>query len=252
MRLNILGCVAAILAFVSILLPWWGMSASLQIGGEIINPSLRVHPWGIATNLTAAEIAAAEIPEIANITSALGVDEEVVLIPSWIWYVPTAMALVIVGAVLGLVGSSMTERKGKIFLASAGILMVLSAVIFVVGLSSDTGELLFENRTGFSTYFSLGFLQALVAAVFAFFSLAAEPRSPVMPRLKMKRIEVLLSIVFIIFLYGSIVFAMIFDMLSVSVVLILLDFLIAMIIAIVASLSVREEEEEKTMPVTTS
>lgn len=243
MRLNIIGFVAAIFALVSVLLPWWGMSSSL--GG--IKSSLSVHPWGVITNLP-AELP--EMPEIANITSALGVDEGVVLIPSWIWYVPTAMALVIVGAVLGLVGSSMTERKGKIFLASSGIIMVLSAVIFVVGLSSDTGELLFKNITGFSTYFSLGFLQALVAAALAFFSLAAEPRSPVLPRLKMKRIEVWLAIVFIIFLYASIVFAMVLDMVNISVVLLLLDFPLALIITIAASLSIREEEEERTMPIT--
>ena len=243
MRLNILGFVAAILALVSVLLPWWGMSASLGV----TKSSLNVHPWGVITDLPAEM---AEIPEIADITSALGVDEGVVLIPSWIWYVPAAMALVIVGAVLGFAGSSMIERKGKIFLASAGILMVLSAVIFVVGLSSDAGELLFTNRSNFSTYFSLGFLQALVAAGLAFFSLVAEPRSPVMPRLKMKRIEVWLSIVFIILLYTSIVFAIALNMPKISLVLILLDFLIAMIATIAVSLSIREEEEEKTMPVT--
>jgi len=207
-----------------------------------------------------------DIPEINSIINACGEYTQM-------WYAPTAMALVLVGAVLGLVGSSMAERKGKIFLASAGILMILSAVIFVVGLSSDAEELLFTNRSiafmgakiKFSTYFSLGFLQALAAAVLAFFSLATEPRSPVMPRLKMRRIEVWLLTVFMILLYTSIVVAMLFPevklyysaeryipMLSISVALILADFSIALIIAIAASLGLREEEEEKTMPVTKS
>lgn len=61
----------------------------------------------------------------------------------------------------------------------------------------------------------------------------------------MKLIELYVVIIFIIVLASSIIFARVLDMTNISAVLLLIDFPIAIIVAIFASLSIREEEEEK-------
>ena len=62
---------------------------------------------------------------------------------------------------------------------------------------------------------------------------------------KMKRIEISLLVLFIIVLAVSALFATVLKMQNVSFALLLADFLIAGIVAVFASLSIREEEEEK-------
>jgi ABC-type multidrug transport system permease subunit len=63
---------------------------------------------------------------------------------------------------------------------------------------------------------------------------------------KMKRIEYLLIILFAIVLAAAIVFGLVLNMNEVSLVLIFIDFPLALIIAVYASLGIREEEETKT------
>ncbi len=63
---------------------------------------------------------------------------------------------------------------------------------------------------------------------------------------KMKRIEYLLLILFAIVLAVAIVFGLVFKMHTISLALIFLDFPLALIIAVFASLGIREEEEAKT------
>ncbi len=67
-----------------------------------------------------------------------------------------------------------------------------------------------------------------------------------MKRRKMKMIEMGFLALFIVILLASVLFATVFSMPLVSLALLLLDFPIAGITAIYASLSLREEEEEKT------
>lgn len=67
---------------------------------------------------------------------------------------------------------------------------------------------------------------------------------------KMKLMELYAAIIFIILLASSIIFATVLNMMNVSVALLFIDFPVALIAAIFASLSIREEEEEKSMPVT--
>ena len=62
--------------------------------------------------------------------------------------------------------------------------------------------------------------------------------------------ELYVAIIFIIVLVSSIIFATVLNMANVSAILLFIDFFIALIAAIFASLSIREEEEEKSMPVT--
>jgi uncharacterized membrane protein len=63
---------------------------------------------------------------------------------------------------------------------------------------------------------------------------------------KMKLMELYVVIIFMVLLALSIIFAAVLNMTLISVALIFIDFPIALIAAIFASLSIREEEEEKT------
>jgi uncharacterized membrane protein len=63
---------------------------------------------------------------------------------------------------------------------------------------------------------------------------------------KMKLMELYVVIIFMVLLALSIIFATVLNMTNISVALIFIDFPIALIAAIFASLSIREEEEEKT------
>lgn len=63
---------------------------------------------------------------------------------------------------------------------------------------------------------------------------------------KMKLIELYVVIIFIILLASSIIFATVLNMMNISVALLFIDFPVALVAAIFASLSIREEEEEKT------
>jgi len=67
-----------------------------------------------------------------------------------------------------------------------------------------------------------------------------------MKRRKMKMIEMCFLALFAVILFSSVLFATVFNMPVVSLALFLVDFPVAGIIAIYASLSIREEEEEKT------
>jgi len=64
---------------------------------------------------------------------------------------------------------------------------------------------------------------------------------------RMKRIEYLLLILFAIVLAAAIVFGLVLKMYNVSLTLVLVDFPLALIIAVFASLGIREEEEAKTL-----
>ena len=66
-------------------------------------------------------------------------------------------------------------------------------------------------------------------------------------RYKMKKIEYLLIILFAILLAAAIIFGLVLKMYQVSLALILINFPLALIIAVFASLGLREEEEAKTM-----
>ena len=64
---------------------------------------------------------------------------------------------------------------------------------------------------------------------------------------KMKKIEYLLLILFAVVLAAAIVFGLVLKMYNISLTLVLVDFPLALIIAVFASLGIREEEEAKTL-----
>ncbi len=67
-----------------------------------------------------------------------------------------------------------------------------------------------------------------------------------MKRRKMKMIEMCFLALFVVVLVSAVLFATFFNNPLVSLALLLVDFPVAGITAIYASLSIREEEEEKT------
>jgi CHASE2 domain-containing sensor protein len=67
-----------------------------------------------------------------------------------------------------------------------------------------------------------------------------------MKRRKMKMIEMCFLALFAVILFSSVLFVTVFNMPVVSLALFLVDFPVAGITAVYASLSIREEEEEKT------
>jgi|Deesub1362B_J571_1020462.scaffolds.fasta_scaffold84522_1 hypothetical protein len=76
-----------------------------------------------------------------------------------------------------------------------------------------------------------------------------ESNGRVMSKMKLRRmklLEICFLALFIILLLTSILFAVVLNMPHVSLALLLVNFPIAGIIAVYASLSIREEEEEKT------
>jgi hypothetical protein len=131
MKLNYIGIVGAIIAFVSIALPWWTESA----GG--LSYDLKLYDAGI-----------------------LGATLNY-------WYGWVALLFVVLGGVLGLAGSVMSN--GKRIVMGGGMLALIAIIIFPVGFQMDLMRLnatisIFNSGT-VSAYLSYGFWLALVAAI---------------------------------------------------------------------------------------
>lgn len=134
MKLNYLSIVGAILAFVSIALPWWTESA------QGYSYDLKLYDQGALSTLN-------------------------------FWYGWLALVLVILGGVLGLAGSVMSN--GKRMLMGGGILALIAIIIFPVGFQMDLMRLnvpfgIFGGTVSgisVSAYLSYGFWLALVAAI---------------------------------------------------------------------------------------
>jgi hypothetical protein len=135
MKLNYVGIVGAILAFVSIALPWWTESAAG------VSYDLKLYDQGTFSTFN-------------------------------YWYGWLALVLVVIGGVLGLAGSVMSN--GKKIVMGGGILALIAIIIFPIGFQTDLMRLnapfgIFFSGTIYgvsvSTYLSYGFWLALVAAI---------------------------------------------------------------------------------------
>jgi hypothetical protein len=151
MKLNYVGIVGAILAFVSIALPWWTESA---LG---FSSGLKLYDQGTFSTLN-------------------------------YWYGWIALLLVLEGGVLGLAGSVMSNEK-KI-LMEGGICAVIAIILFPIGLQTDLMRLnapfgVFFSGTifgvSYSTYLSYGFWLALVAAIIMFVAMLYPKPTPEAP-----------------------------------------------------------------------
>lgn len=158
MKPNYIGIVGAIIAFVSIALPWWSMTLSTSALGISYSGSVSIYPYQATV-------------------SAVGFSASLSLN---LWYGWVALLLIIVGGILGIAGSLLT--KGRILIFGGGLLALLSIAIFAVGLQSDLSQPLatgfpqaglFSSGTytlglgsvDYSTYLSYGFWLALAAAI---------------------------------------------------------------------------------------
>jgi hypothetical protein len=157
---NVLGIIGGILAFISTVLPWWTITISSGVMGITYSSDLSLYPYQ-------AKATAMGISMIVDVN---------------LWYGWAALALVIVGGVLGIVGSLL--QNGKALLIGAGVLALLSIIIFAVGLQSELSKApittgypqvgLFSNGSSgvpdltvvnYTTYLSLGYWITLVAAI---------------------------------------------------------------------------------------
>ncbi len=160
LKLNYIGIVAGILAFVSIALSWWTISASAT-GYPTTSSDLYLYQVGTVSGLVIEA-----------------------------WFVWAALALIIIGGILAIVGSVIA--KGKRILLGGGVLALLSIIIFAVGLQMELSRLgapfgLFSSISqtvgditiNYSTYLSFGFWIALVAAILCFVAYIKHPMETV-------------------------------------------------------------------------
>jgi len=109
LRLNIIGLIAAIFAFFTMFLPWYSISGFITIyGGSLLD---------LVSGRTSLPGSGTTQP----------------------WFIWVTFILIIVGGLLGVVGSFSIGKNGRILLLFGGLLVDLSGIIFVVGrLSSKT------------------------------------------------------------------------------------------------------------------
>jgi hypothetical protein len=151
MKLNYVGIVGALLAFVSIALPWWteslfGFNYDLKLFDQGNFPTLNY------------------------------------------WYGWLALLLLVIGGILGLAGSVMSNGKKTVM--GGAILALIAIIIFPIGLQTDLMRLnapfgVFFSGTisgvGYSTYLSYGFWFALVAAIIMFVAVLYSKPTPEAP-----------------------------------------------------------------------
>lgn len=157
---HVLGVFAAIIAFLSLVLPWWTLSMSIP--NQTMNVML--YPWGVSGTLG----------ELLGSTTEL-------------WWGYLAMVLIVVGGVLGLISSLVIEKNRKTLLLASGLLSMLSLVVFTMGLTSNLsrkfpGVVLFYFGPYFlgtvSAYLSLGFWLELIAGILSFVASTRHTRGP--------------------------------------------------------------------------
>ena len=160
-NVNAIGLAAAIIALVSLALPWWTITISL-LGTQ---SSLDAYTWGVRSTGIGRYLLPSNLAD---------------------WYRYTTLILIIVGAILGLKGNVTVGRKGWTILAASGILIILAAIIFVAGLATDPALTkasppisIFESKESalgsISTYLNIGFFLAVTAAILASISLLKHP-----------------------------------------------------------------------------
>jgi hypothetical protein len=169
LKANYIGIIGAIIAFISLALPWWTMSMSATAEGTSYSVDVSVYPYQATA-------------------TALGVSQSVAIS---IWYGSVALALVIISGVLGIVGS--VTALGKKLLIGGGVLALLAIIIFAAGLQNELSATavipdvpvvgLFSSGSynflgismNYSTYLSFGFWIALVSAIIMFAAIKTQP-----------------------------------------------------------------------------
>jgi len=153
-KLNYVGILGGILAFVALIMPWWTETASVPVMGL-------GNSTAIDLPLYLYETSASVLANPPTRVVTLG-----------LWFCWATLALAALGALWAIVGSSVSG-KGKWILVFGGVVGLLSIVVFAVGLQSELSRIgsgldLFTAASGtwgtLTTYPSFGFWGAFVAA----------------------------------------------------------------------------------------
>jgi hypothetical protein len=173
---NYIGIVGGILAFISLVLPWWTMTMSSSLMGVAYSIDVSMYPYQA---------------RIGGMGISLPVTMD-------LWFGWVALALVVLGGLLGIVGSVKSD-KARMMLVVGGVLALLSIVVFALGLQIElskappvsgfpavglfsSGSYSYEEISmNYSTYLSFGFWLALVAAVVMFVASRRKPVEAVVP-----------------------------------------------------------------------
>lgn len=181
MKINYIGIVAGIFAFISLALPWWTFTMSAEAMGFSISVDLSVSLYQAKA-------------------SAIGMSQTVTMD---LWFGWAALALILIAGVGAIVGSMIIGKTGKMILIVAGILALLSVIIFAAGLQNELSKAplasgfpevgLFSTGSwsimgtsmNYLSYLTFGFWLALVAAIMSLISsgkhLVAPPAAPQIP-----------------------------------------------------------------------
>lgn len=174
LKINYIGIIGGVLAFISLALPWWTSSVQASVMGMTTHGEVSVYPY-LAT------------------ATAMGVSGNVIGLD--IWFGWAALALIIPGGVLGIIGSIVQGKKydaGKKLLIIGGVFSLLSIIIFSAGLQYELLKApslagwpsggLFSSGSyqvdmfgvpmsiSYTTYLSFGFWLALASAVLMFYA----------------------------------------------------------------------------------
>jgi hypothetical protein len=154
-KLNYLGILGAIVAFASLTMPWWNITAIIPIMG-----------LGNSTVI--------DFPLYLYSTSAnIIVNPSTLVVSLDLWFCWATLPLVASAGIFAIVGS-IAIRKGNRILLVGGVVGLFSIVIFAIGLQTELSALgsgldLFTMASGpwgmLTAYLSYGFWGALVASV---------------------------------------------------------------------------------------
>lgn len=172
LRPNIVGIVGGIVAFVSLVLPWWTMTESGRIGNTTTTTTITIYTY------------TSNLPMAAN---------------TGLWYGWVALAFVVTGGLLAIVGSLI--KNTRLLLVASGVLVLISMVIFAVGLQTELSEspigpvsslfasgsfttslLSFSYTVDYLAYLTLGFWLALISAILMFTAFLRERETSGIPR----------------------------------------------------------------------
>jgi hypothetical protein len=146
-----LGIIGAIVAFISYALPWWTTTLPSGTSYLYLNEAAATYPASMS-----------------------------------LWYAWTALAVIIIAAVLGVLGSLLESTRVILFIGA--LLTLLSVVIFAVGLQNQLSSLgsplgLFSSGSylgvTYTTYLSFGFWLALIGAILMLLACRKRPATPV-------------------------------------------------------------------------
>lgn len=163
MKPNVSGIVGAIMAFISVALPWWTITidnSPVVYGGSSYSISIYTYQTTTITDV--------------GLSIHLGIS---------IWYAWVALVLIVLGGLLGIVGSLVQNARRMV--AAGGLFALLSTIIFAAGLQIELSRSpvfsdvsvgstrvgLFSSgifSTGgihYTTYLFFGFWLALVGAL---------------------------------------------------------------------------------------